>query len=169
MMLLQTCEFQLFGGSNATNVYSIWKLLNYYTISNNNVWINTMSVKSLAYNGFSFGHVKFSLSPLPSPYVLTNQNVCFGICCKGIVNVTFDEFCNKKQTCKSKCNKQIEIKLVMFITCAILMDQTLGTSCQPIIMNSCIHYFSLNVQQRGSLQGIFKLRCTTKDVIMVKF
>ncbi len=112
----------MFGGSNVVDVYSIWKLFSYYIISNNDVWINTMNVKSLAYNGFSFGHVKFSLSPLPSSYVLTNQNVCFGICCKGIVNVTFDEFCNKEQTCKSKCNKQIEIKFVMFNTCAMPME-----------------------------------------------
>lgn len=125
MMLLQTCEFQFLGGSNATNVYSIQKLLGYYTISNNNVWINTISVKSLAYNGFSFGHVKFSLPPPPSPYVLTNQNVCFGIRCNGIMNVTFDEFCSKEQTCKSKCNKQLEIKFVMFVTCAIPMENGL--------------------------------------------
>lgn len=97
MMLLQTFEFEFFGGSNATNVYSIWKLLGYYIISNNNVWINTIDVKSLAYNGFSFGHVKFSLPPPQSPYVLINQNVCFEIPCNGIMNVTFDEICTKEQ------------------------------------------------------------------------
>jgi hypothetical protein len=58
MMLLQTCEFSFLVDLILLMYIPFWKLLSYYTISNINEWINTISVKSLAYNRFSFGHVK---------------------------------------------------------------------------------------------------------------
>jgi hypothetical protein len=77
-------------------------------ISNNNLWINTTSVKALACSGSTnLGHAEFNLSPPPSPYVLTDQNVFFGAGCNATVNVTFDGSGNSEQTCKTGCNKPV--------------------------------------------------------------
>ncbi|CAM6019135.1 unnamed protein product [Sphagnum balticum] len=77
-------------------------------ISNNNLWINTTSVKALACSGSTnLGHAEFDLAPPPSPYVLTDQNVFFGAGCNATVNVTFDGSGNSEQTCKTGCNKPV--------------------------------------------------------------
>ncbi|CAK9267203.1 unnamed protein product [Sphagnum jensenii] len=77
-------------------------------ISNNNLCLNTTSVKALACSGSTnLGHAEFNLAPPPSPYVLTDQNVFFGAGCNATVNVTFDGSGNSEQTCKTGCNKPV--------------------------------------------------------------